>query len=516
MKQDKDCMMLNHTVEAQSQVVQSVIVESQVINNRMTYQDRKTIYEKDIPKQNSSEILVQDLTIREKGYEPYWNDVCKEISSKLWLPIKIDSADLDSNLSSSLSKSMVVKSWSSTHIIHPLNQNLPKTYYQSCTSLAAGCMEEGVIRKSKKIRIHLTPNQKRLLKHWFGVSRYVYNKTIEHLKQSDTKANWKGIKTEILNNLPDWSKEVPYQIKSIAIRDACTAVREAKKRTKQGNKSFVKFRSKKDRVQSLYIPKSAITNKGIYYTILGNINYRESLPDVINDSRLILFRNEYYICISTETNVLITDKQGGIIALDPGIRTFMTFYSPEGCGKLAQGDFSRIQRLCNYLDNLISKASKAKAHQRYKLKRAADKIRTKIHNLIKETHHQIANWLTKEYNVILLPTFETQQMALRSARKITSNSVRAMLTWSHYKFQQHLLHKAKERKCYALLVNEAYTSKTVNWTGEIIHNLGGKKVIKSLLTDEWMDRDYNGALGILLKALVDSPSLKVIKSAFVS
>lgn len=107
-------------------------------------------------------------------------------------------------------------------------------------------------------------------------------------------------------------------------------------------------------------------------------------------------------------------------------------------------------------------------------------------------------------------------MALRSARKITSNSVRAMLTWSHYKFQQHLLHKAKERKCCALLVNEAYTSKTVNWTGEIIHNLGGKKVIKSLLTDEWMDRDYNGALGILLKALVDSPSLKVIKSAFVN
>lgn len=509
-------MMSSLTVEVQSPVPQFVTVESQAINNKMTYPDKKVTYEKDIPRQNSSEILVQDLTTKGKGYEPYWNDVCKEISSKLWLPIKIDSADLDSSLSSSLSKSMVVKSWFSTHKIHPPKLNLPKTYYQSCISLAAECMGEGVIQKSRKIRIYLTANQKRLLKHWFGVSRYVYNRTIEYLKQSGTKANWKGIKTEILNSLPEWSKEVPYQIKSIAIRDACIAVREAKKRTKQGNKSFAKFRSKKDRVQSLYIPKSAITNKGIYYSILGNINYKESLPDVINDSRLILFRSEYYICVSTETNVLTTDKQGGIVALDPGIRTFMTYYSPEGCGKLAQGDFSRIQRLCSYLDKIISKASKARANQRYKLKKAADKIRTRIHNLIKEAHHQIANWLTKEYNVILLPTFETQQMALKSARKITSNSVRAMLTWSHYKFQQHLLHKAKERKCCVLLVNEAYTSKTVNWTGEIIHNLRGKKVIKSFLTDDWMDRDWNGALGILLKALVDSPSLINIKSAFVN
>ena len=49
--------------------------------------------------------------------------------------------------------------------------------------------------------------------------------------------------------MPDWSKAVPYQIKSLAIKDACTAVREAKKKyqkTRQINR--VKFRSrKKDR-----------------------------------------------------------------------------------------------------------------------------------------------------------------------------------------------------------------------------------------------------------------------------
>ncbi|MDB9447700.1 hypothetical protein PN447_15540 [Anabaena sp. CS-542/02] len=58
-------------------------------------------------------------------------------------------------------------------------------------------------------------------------------------------------------------------------------------------------------------------------------------------------------------------------------------------------------------------------------------------------------------------------------------------------------------------VNEAYTSKTVSWTGEIIPNLGGANFVKSpsdgLVV---MSRDINGARGIFLRALVDTPSLK--------
>jgi putative transposase len=160
--------------------------------------------------------------------------------------------------------------------------------------------------------------------------------------------------------------------------------------------------------------------------------------------------------------------------------------------------------------------SQAKARQKRRLKKAADRLRTKITNLIKEVHHQTANWLTKEFNIILLPTFETSQMSSRASRRIRSKTVRAMLTWSHYKFEQFLLHKAKERNKTVLLVDESYTSKTVPWTGEIINNLGGKKKVKSKLTNTWMDRDISGALGILLKALVDTPSLDVFKSAFVS
>jgi putative transposase len=101
----------------------------------------------------------------------------------------------------------------------------------------------------------------------------------------------------------------------------------------------------------------------------------------------------------------------------------LTFYSPTCFGKLADGDFSRIQHLCHYLNRLLSKVSKATGQKKRRLKRACDRMRTRINNLVKEVHHQVANWLTKEFNVILLPTFETSQMSAKAGRQLQSNPI---------------------------------------------------------------------------------------------
>ncbi len=63
-----------------------------------------------------------------------------------------------------------------------------------------------------------------------------------------------------------------------------------------------------------------------------------------------------------------------------------------------------------------------------------------------------------------------------------------------------LKHKALEYGVRVIDVCEAYTSKTVSWTGEIITNLGGSKVIKSSKGHR-MDRDLNGARGIFIKSV---------------
>lgn len=45
-----------------------------------------------------------------------------------------------------------------------------------------------------------------------------------------------------------------------------------------------------------------------------------------------------------------------------------------------------------------------------------------------------------------------------------------MLNWAHYRFELFLKHKAAEYNKIVLDVCEAYTSKTVSWTGEILKN----------------------------------------------
>ena len=100
-------------------------------------------------------------------------------------------------------------------------------------------------------------------------------------------------------------------------------------------------------------------------------------------------------------------------------------------------------------------------------------------------------------------------MTKRGGRKLRKKSVRQMLTLSHYRFKTFLKQKAFEYGGQVIDVCEAYTSKTVSWTGELVANLGGSKVIKSS-EGHRMDRDLNGARGIFIKnvarALTVSPS----------
>ncbi|MEG4851293.1 transposase [Microcoleus sp. B5-D4] len=380
----------------------------------------------------------------------------------------------------------------------------------SFTATVAECTDSEVTaRRSRKIRLFLNPEQKALVKQWFGVSRFVYNTTIKYLQEPGTKASWMTIKTGILNSLPDWAKPVPFQIKSIAIKDACSAVKAAKQGfSKDGQVRKCKFRSRKDTKQSIYVPKSAIKDCGVYHSILGKCRLKESLPDLLSDGRLTLSYGEYYLVVSEEVQQVKTENQGRLVALDPGVRTFMTFFSEDSYGWLGQGSNLHIQKLCFRLDKLVSKISHAPSRQKRRFKKATGRLRCKIKNLVAELHRKTAKFLVDNFDVILLPTFETSGMVSKSRRKLRNKTVRQMLTLSHYEFKTFLKWKAWEQSKLVIDCSEAYTSKTVSWTGEIVPNLGGARTIKSQATGLRMDRDLNGARGVFLRALVDAPLLR--------
>ena len=296
-------------------------------NSETTSLDKLNSCDNNTPTPKSSKMSAQDSTSKEKDCKPYWSDLCAVNSSRLLLPVATDCVDSDLNYSSLWQNKTVEKSWFSTELFTARKPNSHKIFLPSFTSSVAECTPGEVIaRKSRKIRLFLNPEQKALIKQWFGVSRFVYNTTIKYLQEPGKKASWTAIKTGILNSLPEWAKPVPFQIKSIAIKDACLAVKAAKQGfSKDGLIRQCKFRSRKDTKQSIYVPKTAIKDCGVYRSILGKCRIKEALPATFTDGRLTLAYAEYYLIVSEAVQPVKTDKQGRLVALGPGVRTFMTF-----------------------------------------------------------------------------------------------------------------------------------------------------------------------------------------------
>jgi putative transposase len=357
------------------------------------------------------------------------------------------------------------------------------------------------------VRLYPTKEQKKKLKEWFDVSRYSYNFCMALMRdfEGENKPSWMDVKKNV-TTFPEWAKDTPFQVKGIAIKEAHTAFWSSLKATKQTKQPpRFKFRSRKETTQSIYIPKSAIKQDAIYPRGLGKMKMRgNNIPKDPLDSRLVLSNGEFYLQLPYKQTISYSENQGRIVALDPGIRTFQTFFSENSCGSFGYDDYGRIVRLCSHLDDLIGRTSKATGRKKYKLKQAQKKMRIKIKNLITEIHWQVANYLTSEFDVILLPTFESSKMSQKGKSKLRSKTVRAMLTWSHYSFKTKLKNKALERGKTVIDVCEAYTSKTCSWNGRII-NVGGSRVIRS--DGVSLDRDLNGARNIFIRSLVDSPTL---------
>jgi putative transposase len=445
----------------------------------------------------SSKTSAAASIISVKGLKPYWNAQCKVISSKLWLPIKTVLQDLDSTSSNGLLNVALEKSWFSSRLIYPQNRRSQQTYSAFFTSQGSECMDLETI-KAKSVKLYPIQKQKRTFKKWHDCSRYTFNQTIDYIRSCvNFSPSWMDIKKDLLKRLPEWCDEVPFQIKGIAVKEAHQAFWKAK--------GHPRFRSRKAPMQSCYIPKSAIKNTGIYPRVSGKgLRLSEFLPESPLDSRLIYQYNEWFLSVPHKTTTHVAESQGRVVALDPGVRTFQSFYSESVAGHIGYDDFGRIQRLCFHLDDLISRTSKATGKAKREMKKAQTRIRKKIKNLTKEIHFKTARFLVDNFDVILLPTFETSQMVGKSYRKLRSKTVRAMLTWAHYQFKMRLKNKALELGKKVIDVCEAYTSKTVSWTGKV-KKVGGSRVIRS--GGITLDRDLNGARGIFVRSLVDSPTL---------
>ena len=365
------------------------------------------------------------------------------------------------------------------------------------------------------------------MRRWFGAARYAYNQTVELLTGDDAPPAVKTkVRDLILPTLPPWHRSAPREVLVGAVFDACRAVSAVKKfnaqlardksRGSRQGEGFarVRFRSRKNPRQTFTVQANCVSDAGIYRSKLGDMQMAEKLPVPVNRNicRLSLRYGQYHLAVPYDEKLPPErENQARVVALDPGVRSFLTWYSADSVGKIGEGAFFRIQRLCERLDDLLSRAAKAPARRRRNIRRAAGRMRIRIENLVQELHRQAARFLVDNFDVILLPTFETSEMVERGRRRIRSKTVRNLLSLAHYRFGMFLRHKAREAGVVVLSVSEAYTTKTVSWTGEVLEDVGGASVVVGG-DGKRMDRDYNGARGIYLRALGDIPALGALFS----
>ena len=162
-----------------------------------------------------------------------------------------------------------------------------------------------------------------------------------------------------------------------------------------------------------------------------------------------------------------------IVATDPGVYPFQAWYSPTSGehGRLLEGETERLFERCKALDKLQSRIDRflggrtRRRRQRYRtrkrLRRRLARERIRLKNWVTGAHYSCARQLLCDNVLILQPTLETARLSRRATRRIQSDSVRKMATWSHYKFVQRLeATSARYAGAHVIKCKEPGTSKT--------------------------------------------------------
>jgi len=189
----KRCVILLLMAKKFPKLKESIIstLESLQKNNWMIFLDK--LNTSDVQNQSILHIhlfqtLGLELTLKEKASQPFWTPVYNQLSEKLLSPIEIDLVDLgltSSNLSSpKVEEKLPFWTMKETKV---QNKSFQKTYYQLSTSLVVDKWEKEVTKQSvtKALKIRLRPSlkQRKIIDDWIDTSNYVYNKTVEAIRE---------------------------------------------------------------------------------------------------------------------------------------------------------------------------------------------------------------------------------------------------------------------------------------------------------------------------------------------
>lgn len=450
-----------------------------------------------------------------KTYQPFWDNDKQETYKTLSWNDDYETTKEKINTSSKFSIDIIKLSLNNDHHTFKVKDNNEE--------------EITLKTKSRKLKLRPTKEQKIILNKWAGCTRFLYNKTIAMLtnKKNTIKhkyalrarfATVKHQKTNkpnsFYNNKP-WLKECLSSIRKSVIYQAKANLQACFTNLREKNIDHFSapYRTKKKEQMNGYsytIEKQDIKkiNNELKITTLGTIRYygTKQLHKLIpNDKPKYDFKiqktgfGEYFLIIPYEIKQkTLPTKFKNPVSIDPGVRKTYTTYAPNEKTSYILGDrmSNELMKMLIPLDKLYSQRTNDKSK---KLKDKIINLRKRIYYFKKEFHHQTANFLTKKYDLIVIPKLETNKLSEKATRRLKTKTVRNMLSLGHAECFKHIQEKSLERGVKFLHVEESYTSQTCPKCGH-----RKKTSLETYTCTECAftaDRDVVGALNILLKAL---------------
>lgn len=313
-----------------------------------------------------------------------------------------------------------------------------------------------MIRRARKYRLFPTAAQVKSLKQSMRTCRWMYNQAVSHFQKTnefqaehlrDLYVTKKSKKTlvyaEGMSSLPERVFKTPKNFRFNVMRSFQTNVKSALTNKKNGNidKFKIGFSSKK-RSPSFTISEDGVSasiqqKQSAYFLSVSSLkDIRVKMKTHVNISSEIDILNVngfWYVAIPEYVQPAPFDNRGKCIALDPGIKAFTTGVDLEGnVVEFGRDTKTHLAKFCDRQSDAQSKISKFKdrkgktTYQQYRAytraKRAFASCTAKMKNCVKELHYQTSAYLTKHYDAIVLPIFQTKNMVKKAARATTGST----------------------------------------------------------------------------------------------
>lgn len=478
--------------------------------------------------------------IHDTQIKPFWNTKIQKLADKLFLPTVDNIENIQSD------KVFQSNTWFKTQEYSSCNDN---NY-----TLKSDCIKPTIkkIVKCRKIVLFFNETQRKYMREIIGTYRYFYNRCVCFFNNYDKNArksfyyidsldetskkivtvdedqnpyHFVTLRDKLDENYPAWIlPNFPSHLITQSFREASTRFTTCLDMCKKKGIVFeFKYKTKKEKIQTINLEKEMISLNfnGIFANLyldgylFRNLRASEKISNFTDIKGSTLSYNKYLnkftLNLSYVVKTRIT-KGKEVGAIDPGVRRFITLYSPNKVTIIGEKAIDVLFKMCKEIDiiqsrigmkeyYIINKETNEKITRKVTSKRKRSLLKAmhrkieKLKNMRNELHNKTIKYLCDNFKTIIVTTYRCSEMA----GKLNSKTARNMYNLAYYSFKQKLIAKAKEMNVRVIDKPEYFTSKTCSKCGHVNMNLGTNEILNCSKCGLEISRDINGARCILLR-----------------